>query len=370
MIRNPSSTKKPAPVPTAAMPAWVSWVTWGIAILMLALMLFLLLRRAQVVLSASAAPAGEAPAKAELIPPQSSEDAALPAFEPNTGVSSLIRNTNTHTIIPTRSRTGVVQYTVEKGDSIFGIAHKFGLKPETILWANFEQLNDDPHMISVGLNLNVPAVDGVLYKWKEGDTVESVAAQLHAKPEDILNWPGNKLDVTNPVIEPGRMIMVPGGSREFKQWVVPVAYAPKSGVNKGISGPGGCDIAAGGAVGSGSFVWPAANHSLSGNDYWSGHLAIDIAAGTGAPVYAADNGVVVYAGPIGGGYGNMVMIDHNNGYHTLYAHLSQISVYCGQSVYQGNLIGLAGSTGNSTGPHLHFEVRYLGGFINPWYVLP
>lgn len=66
----------------------------------------------------------------------------------------------------------------------------------------------------------------------------------------------------------------------------------------------------------------------------------------------------------------MVMIDHGNGYQSLYAHLSNWTVSCGQSVYQGSLIGYAGSTGNSTGPHLHFEIRYMGGFINPWQVLP
>jgi murein DD-endopeptidase MepM/ murein hydrolase activator NlpD len=99
-------------------------------------------------------------------------------------------------------------------------------------------------------------------------------------------------------------------------------------------------------------------------------MAIDIAAGMGDPIYAADSGVVVYAGWISGGYGNMVMIDHGNGYQTLYAHLSAIRVSCGASVRQGQVIGLAGSTGRSTGPHLHFEVRYMGGFVNPWYVLP
>jgi murein DD-endopeptidase MepM/ murein hydrolase activator NlpD len=127
---------------------------------------------------------------------------------------------------------------------------------------------------------------------------------------------------------------------------------------------------AGGAYCSGTFIWPAPNHVLSGNDYWSGHLAIDIAAFTGDPVYATDGGLVVYSGAVGGGYGNMVMVDHGNGYQSLYAHLSGTNVRCGASVRQGTVIGRAGSTGNSTGPHLHFEIRYLGGFINPWYVLP
>jgi len=264
----------------------------------------------------------------------------------------------------------VVTYTVQVGDSIFGIAQKYDITPESILWSNYGTLKDDPHMISVGQELNIPPTDGVYYTWKAGDSLDKVSNEYNVDPSDILSWPANKLDLTNPQIADGTDIMIPGGSRPFQQWVVPMAYAPKSGVNKGLSGPGGCELVAGGAVGTGFFAWPAGNHYLSGNDYWSGHMAIDIAAGEGAPVYAADSGVVVYAGAISGGYGNVIMIDHGNGYHTVYAHLSQVSVYCGQSVAQGSLIGLAGSTGNSTGPHLHFEVRYMGGFINPWYVLP
>jgi murein DD-endopeptidase MepM/ murein hydrolase activator NlpD len=137
-----------------------------------------------------------------------------------------------------------------------------------------------------------------------------------------------------------------------------------------LLGPGACTGNYDGAYGSGVFSWPASQHVLSGNDYWSGHLGIDIAGALGDGVFAADAGVVVFAGWAYGGYGNMIMIDHGNGYQTLYAHLSSVSARCGQSVYTGTYIGALGSTGNSTGPHLHFEVRYLGGFINPWYVLP
>ena len=90
----------------------------------------------------------------------------------------------------------------------------------------------------------------------------------------------------------------------------------------------------------------------------------------GVPVYASDSGVVVFSGWANGGYGYMIMIDHGNGYQTVYAHLSQVLTVCGQSVGQGATIGYGGSSGNSTGPHLHFEVRYQGGFINPWFVLP
>ncbi len=293
--------------------------------------------------------------------------AALPEFNIS-GQDTLLRYANPRTIIPTRARTEAVFYTIEMGDSVFGIAQQFNIKPETILWANKDILNDDPHMISVGMELRIPPVDGVYYQWKEGDTIESVSNQFKVSQKDILNWTPNKLDRTNPQIEPDTYVMVPGGQREFQQWVVPTIPRGPAGVNGTI--PGACDTSAGGAYGTGTFVWPSANHFVSGNDYWSGHLAIDLGAMTGDSIFASDSGVVVYAGGISGGYGNMIMIDHGNGYQTLYAHLSAINVRCGQSVYQGSVIGAAGSTGNSTGAHLHFEVRYFGGFINPHYVLP
>ena len=119
------------------------------------------------------------------------------------------------------------------------------------------------------------------------------------------------------------------------------------------------------------FSWPADAHTLSGNDYWSGHLGIDIADGEGGAVYAADSGVVTMAqGGFNYGYGNVIQIDHGNGYSTVYAHLSNIGVGVCQSVSRGQWIGAAGNTGNSQGAHLHFEVRQNGGFINPWFVLP
>jgi len=355
--------------PSSVLLTWFSHFMWGIAIFMIALTAFLVWRRTPVASSAPPAPEFEA-AQSQvddfLVGTESS--ASLPPLISVESVDSISRAINFDTIMPVKARDGVVEYTVVAGDSIFGIAQKYELKPDTILWANYDTLNDDPHMISIGLTLKIPPTDGILYVWKDGDTIESVANQYKTSPTNILNWPGNRLDLTNPQIEPGSFVMVPGGSREFRQWVVPTVWRPRAGATRTI--PGGCQIPEGGAFGTGTFVWPAANRFLSGNDYWDGHLAIDIAAATGAPVFAADSGVVVYAAAIGGGYGNMIMIDHGNGYHTVYAHLSQFAVRCGQSVFQGNTIGYAGSTGNSTGPHLHFEVRYLGGFINPWHVLP
>ncbi len=294
--------------------------------------------------------------------------AALPAYEITEQQDYLLRMANPRTIIPTRARKDVIYYTIQPGDSVFGISQKFNIKPETILWANKDTLNDDPHMISVDQELRIPPIDGVFYKWKEGDTLESISNEFKVDQEAILNWTPNKVDRTNPEFQPDTYVMVPGGQREFQVWVVPTIPRGPAGVNSSI--PGACDTSAGGAYGTGTFIWPTNNQFISGNDYWSGHLAIDIGAMLGDYVYASDSGVVVYAGGISGGYGNMVMIDHGNGYQTLYAHLSAIKVTCGASVYQGQVIGLAGSTGNSTGAHLHFEVRYLGGFLNPHFVLP
>lgn len=307
-------------------------------------------------------------------PDQPKEDASapasLPALQLSTHVRDIYRKALSHTQIPDRPTLKVQSYTVSTGDSVFEIAAKFKIKPETLLWANYDQLNDNPDTISLGMELFIPPVDGVYYQWEKGDTVEGVAGRFEAKVDDILGWTENNADLTNPTFEPGTWIMVPGGHREFRQWVIPVIPRGRAGVSKSVYGEGACEGGYDGAYGSGAFIWPAGNHTLSGNDYWSGHLGIDIAAGEGAPVYAADSGVVVFAGWATGGYGYTVVVDHGNGYQTLYAHMSQIAASCGRSVGQGGTIGYAGSTGNSTGAHLHFEVRYQGGFINPWYALP
>lgn len=290
-------------------------------------------------------------------------------FEPNSA-GAVSRQADLYTIIPTRPRQEVITYTVATGDSVFAIARGFGLEPESILWANYDLLNDNPDMLSPGMQLKIPPTNGVLYEWQEGDTLEGVAEKLEAKSEDIVNWSGNKLDLSNPEIQASSLVMVPGGHREFRQWLVPTIPRGAAGVSSALYGSGVCPGGYEGAYGTGAFIWPASNHSLSGNDFWSGHLAIDIAAGQGASIYAADSGVVVFSGPASGGYGNMIMIDHGNGYQTLYGHLSQVNAGCGRSVQKGQIIAIAGNTGKSTGPHLHFEVRYLGGFINPWFVLP
>jgi murein DD-endopeptidase MepM/ murein hydrolase activator NlpD len=345
-----------------AYPGWLVASTWVIAILMTALMGFLLFRYfTGQPLFEFLKPAGQGI--------ETSNVSALPAFEPTKPYEAVERNANPDTVLPVGSRKDVVEYSVASGDSLFGIAEQYEVEPESIMYANYDTLNDNPHLISVGVNLKIPPVDGILYQWKEGDTLENVAAKYYAEVQDILLYTGNDLDISNPVIEPGTFIMIPNGWRPLEPFVVAVTAGDNAGVTAQIAGPGSC-TPTGGFYGSYSFVWPAPYYGIiSGNDYWAGHQAIDAQCYQGDSIFASDSGVVVYSGPISGGYGNLVAIDHQNGYLTLYAHLSGFNVSCGQSVSQGQVIGFCGSTGNSTGAHLHFEVRQNGGFINPWYVL-
>jgi hypothetical protein len=294
-------------------------------------------------------------------------DVTMPALGGPQKLAAIEREIQIKTNIPAdKPRYEVEEYRVVRGDSVFAIAESFKVQPETVLWANYDVLQDDPHSLAPGMVLKIPPADGIYYQWKENDTLESVATELRASVDDILNFPGNDIDLANPEIKSGSWVMVPGGEREFVQWLVPTIATGASGTSS--TSQSACS---GGTVGGGGFVWPADAHSLSGNDYWSGHLGIDIAAGAGAPVYAADSGVVTMAqGGYNYGYGNVIQIDHGNGYSTVYAHLSNIGVSVCASVGAGQWIGAAGNTGNSQGAHLHFEVRQNGGFINPWFVLP
>jgi len=291
----------------------------------------------------------------------------MPALGGPEAFVSIGREIQLKTNVPAdKPRYKPVEYRVSRGDSMFAIAESYKLEPETILWANYDVLQDDPHSLKPGQVLKIPPADGIYYQWKENDTLDSVANEFNADSENILSYPGNDIDLANPNIKSGEWVMIPGGEREFVQWLVPTVASGASGTSS--TSQSACP---GGAVGSGAFVWPADAHSLSGNDYWSGHLGIDIAAGEGAPVYAADSGVVTMAqGGYNYGYGNVIQIDHGNGYSTVYAHLSVIGVGACASVGAGQWIGSAGNTGNSQGAHLHFEVRQGGGFINPWFVLP
>ena len=302
---------------------------------------------------------------------------SLPQMTPST--QGVARTALIHTNIPDRPRLDIIKYTIAKGDTVIAIAAKYNLKPQTIMFGNYYTLRDDPHNLSIGAELNILPVDGYYYEWQAGDGLNGVAKGLNVKPEDIVKFPLNKLDLatignfSNPNIKPGTWLIIPGGHRPYTSWSAPVGVTRTNPAIARVMGAGSCGKITDGAVGLGSFIWPTVEHYLSGFDYSeeTNHRGIDIAGNTGQPLYATDAGVIVYAGWNDWGYGNMVMIDHGNGWQSLYGHMNSISVLCGQSVDQGTVIGTLGNTGNSSGSHLHFELMHtLYSKVNPWNYLP
>ncbi|GAB4505722.1 MAG: hypothetical protein Fur0043_27190 [Anaerolineales bacterium] len=284
------------------------------------------------------------------------------------------------TIIPSRPRQQIVKYIVQEGDTVFGIAEKYGLQPQTILWGNYDILLDDPHALQPGQELRIMPSDGVYWEWvkeNKGGLI-GFAQFFGVLPEDIVNSPANNLDPTTigdyaqPNIPDGTWLFVPGGKRDFISWSAPLGVTREDPATARVLGAGACDPVTGGAVGYGTFVWPTNKHYLSGYDYTpkSNHWGIDIAGAEGEGVYAVDAGVIVYSGWNNYGYGNMIIVDHGNGWQSLYAHLSAIYRFCGQSVGQGEAIGAIGTTGHSSGPHLHFELMTPTFKVNPWDFLP
>ncbi len=306
-------------------------------------------------------------------------EAVLPYYNPDFSRSDLLfsnqgvfRFSQNHTDLPAKPRSEVQKYLVQANDTVIGIAEKYNLSPSTILWGNPYTLSDNPHSLREGMELNILPVDGVYYEWHDGDGLNGVADVYGVTPEDIINFAGNNLspetigDYSNPNIQAGTWLIVPNGSREFINWSAPLITRENPAVAS-IYGPGACEAVMDGPLGSGNFVWPTTETWISGYDYSpeTNHRAIDIYGQIGNPIYAADDGVVVYAGWNDWGYGNVVMIDHGNGWQTLYAHLDSYNVQCGYYALKGAVIGGLGSTGNSSGPHLHYEMRYNGVPQNP-----
>jgi len=292
-------------------------------------------------------------------------------------IMSVSRGAQIHTNIPSRPRDELIMYTVEEGDTVFGIAEKFGLEPQTVLWSNYNTLLDDPHSLKPGQELVILPVDGVYWEWLGGIPFGDWAAFYGVDPADIIEYPANNIDPNtvgdyhNANIRTGTWLIIPGGEREFVSWSAPLGVTRENPASARVLGPGACEAVSGGAVGYGTYVYPTNKHYLSGFDYSekTNHRGIDLAGSEGEGVYAADAGVVVYSGWNNYGYGNMIMIDHGNGFQSLYAHLSALYRGCGQSVGQGEGIGAIGSSGRSSGPHLHFELM-AGIKVNPWDYLP
>lgn len=248
-------------------------------------------------------------------------------------------------------RPEIMYYTVKAGDTVLGIANKFGLQPETLMWSN-SFIEQNPDRLSIGDSLRILPVDGVIHVIARGDTLSSIADDYDTAMQAIVDYAANRIAGLDDTLPIGKEIVVPGGSKPFVATYVGASTAYS------VARPPGA------MAGSGNFSWPTAGYISQG--YWGGHPAVDVAGWLGAPVTAADGGYVVLAG--GGwnsGYGNYVIVDHGNGFTTLYAHLNSIFVSPGETVSKGQQVGTMGNTGNSTGPHLHFEIRYNDVPYNP-----
>lgn len=278
------------------------------------------------------------------------------SFEPFPNGLFLDESQTTHTDISVKPRSGIEDYTVEDGDTISTIAKKNGISVETIKWAN--DLTSDT--IKPGQTLKIMPVSGVSHTVKSGDTVESVAKKYQAEPQAIVDFPFNGVP-DDFKLKVGQLLIVPDGVPEKSK--VPARSRPQPQyLAKGPSSP--VFAAPGGA----SFIWPTSGGVTQYYAWY--HAGVDIANRAAPAVSASDGGTVVVAGwPDNYGYGNRVVVDHGNGYRSLYAHLSNIYVSVGQTVSRGQVLGQMGSTGRSTGIHLHLEVHFKGVPVNPLAIL-
>jgi len=247
----------------------------------------------------------------------------------------------------------IITHIVTEGETLSDIAGRYGLSVETVLWEN--SLTSKA-VLKPGQELNIIPVDGVRHKVKRGETVYSIGKKYgleESQVQAVVDYPFNEFanDETFELAT-GQHLMIPGG-------VMPSAVVQPRLRQVQFTADAGAVTAVG------SFVWPASGRLTQGYSFY--HKAIDIASKSGGPILAADGGTVV-ASSWASGYGNRVMIDHGNGYVTLYGHLSLIQVQEGQRVNRGDVVGQMGSTGRSTGTHLHFEIRRgqgQGSLLNP-----
>ena len=249
------------------------------------------------------------------------------------------------TIISAKPRDKVVDYEVKSGDTLASVESKFNVSVDSIKWAT----NIKTDTIKTGTVLKIPPITGVVYKVVSGDNIYSIAKKYRTDAQKIVNFPFNDfVDLDTFALVQGQTLFVPDG--------VPPVEQPR------ITSPYIAQIQAG-VQGSSTFIWPTSG-SISQYPVWY-HMAVDIQNPSAPSVIASDTGTVVFAGCLDWGYGCHIIINHGNGYESLYGHLSNIAVSPGQAVSQGQTIGIMGSTGRSTGTHLHFEVRSGGGLLNP-----
>ena len=243
----------------------------------------------------------------------------------------------------------IIEYEVQAGDTLEAIAQQFGVSVEALVGSNANAL-DDLHAVAPGTVLKI-VKNGVLHSVKRGQTLSDIARTYGVSLTEIL-W-ANRLE-DREYIYPGEEFFIPGARTS------PIfTYLQMAGGKRSL------------------FAWPVRGvltsgfgpriHPISGEPDF--HEGIDIEVPEGTDVYASCAGRVIVAGRHSG-YGLYVILEHRNGYRTLYAHLSEIGVYRGQFVEGGQVIGRSGNTGNSTGPHLHLEILQYGRPLNPLALLP
>lgn len=248
--------------------------------------------------------------------------------------------------IRSKVRDKVEIYTVQENDTLQSISTKFEISEKTILWANGLKSNK----LKSGTKLKIPPITGIVHQVEPGDTIYTVAKKYGVKAQNIVNFPFNEFkDESFNLIANSTLIIPDGILYEQSNGPIPDTYAFAKVVE--------------GVQGSSNFIWPTRGVITQYPTAY--HMAFDIADNASPPILASDAGTVIYSGCFSWGYGCHIIIDHNNGYKTLYGHLSRRDVEQGNVVSQGQQIGAMGSTGRSTGIHLHFEVRQGNVILNP-----
>jgi murein DD-endopeptidase MepM/ murein hydrolase activator NlpD len=238
-------------------------------------------------------------------------------------------------------RQEILEYVVEAGDTPAGIAAKFRLQLPTLLLAN--NLSERS-IIRPGQKLTILPVDGLLHTVRQGERIAAIAQRYRVTAEAILSF--NRLPDARSVL-PGQRLIIPGGRP------IPAPAPPRAAARLPV---GPVDTTT-------RLLWPGTGRRITQYFTWR-HSGLDIGLPYGSPVYAAEDGVVLEARWFGG-YGNMVLIRHDSGLVTRYGHNSRLLVTAGERVVRGQTIARVGSTGRSTGPHIHFEVYANGRRVNP-----
>ncbi len=255
---------------------------------------------------------------------------------------------------PIRNQT--INHVVQTGEVLGGIAKKYSLNIETVLSTNNLTTKS---VLRPGANLIIPPADGILYKVKRGDTVSSIAKTYGVSAAEITKFNGLK----EKALTVGAQILVPGARRITPIVAVkPVKKPTNTGNNSQSTGP--INIPPPSAA-LGTYIWPTGAKIVT-QYYGLQHTGMDIAGPTGLPNYATRDGVVTKSQcGYNGGYGCMIIVDHGGGITSWYGHNNKLLVSVGEHVSQGQVIGILGNTGRSTGPHLHFEIRVNGKHVNP-----